>query len=141
MVFIVDKEGTFDAPLEKIWRFLVAPASAHAHPGNINVQTEMQGEHVILSFENQIPGAAGRVKQKIKMTMIPPVGLTMEYLEGPMAGTKTMQYYQPKGLKTDVVVVGEFTSNVIPEAQLKAMALRNLEQAFNEDQENLRRFK
>jgi len=141
MVFIVDKDGTFEASLDKIWRFLGAPPSAHAHPGNINPQTEMDGEHVILSFENQIPGAAGRVKQKIKMTMFPPVGLMMEYIEGPMSGSKSMQYYQPKGPKTEVFVVGEYTSNVIPESQLKSMVLKNLERAFEEDQVNLSRFK
>lgn len=142
MVFIVDNNGSFDEPLDKIWRFMMSPSSAaHAHPGNMNMETERQGESMILSFENVIPGAAGKVKHKVKMTMLPPVGMTMEYLEGPMAGTKSVQYYQPKGInRTDVIVVGEYTSNVIPEAQLKTLVLRNLEQIFREDQENLRRF-
>ncbi len=141
MVFIVDKDGTFDEPLDKIWRFLTSQSSAHSHPGNMNVQTETQDGHTILSYENVIPGANGTVKHKLKMTMIPPVAMTMEYLEGPLAGSKTVQYYQPKGInRTDVVVVGEYTSNVIPEAQLKTLVLRNLDQVFREDQENLRRF-
>ncbi len=118
----------------------MSPTDSHSHPGNMNVKTEMQGEHVILSFENEMPGA-GRIKQKIKMTMHPPVGMTMEYLEGPMTGTKTMQYYYPKGNKTDVIIAGEYTSKMIPEAQLKAMVLKQLDQVFKEDQENLKRFK
>jgi hypothetical protein len=140
MVFIVDKDGTFEEPLEKIWRFMAAPESAHTHPGNMNLQAEIQGEHTIHSYENAIPGAVGKVKHKVKMTMLPPVGFMMEYLEGPMAGSKTMQYYLPKGIKTDVVVVGEYISNVIPEQQLRTLVLRNLEEMFREDQENLRRF-
>jgi hypothetical protein len=140
MVFIVDAEGTFDAPIDKIWRFMQSPPDSHSHPGNMNLQMEEQGEHMILSFENEMPGA-GRVKQKIKTTVFPPVGITMEYLEGPIAGSKMMQYYYPKGNKTDVVVAGEFTSKMVPEAQLRGMVLKNLEKMFNDDQENLKRFK
>jgi hypothetical protein len=139
MVFIVDAEGTFDAPIEKIWRFLNSPPSSHTHPMNRNVQSEVRGEVVTLSFENDIPGG-GIVKQKLKMTMMPPVGMLTEYLEGPLTGSKSIQYYVPKGNKTDVVVAGEFTSNVLPEGQLNDMVLQQMDAMFKEDQENLKRF-
>jgi len=77
---------------------------------------------------------------KIKATPMVPVGRTMEYLEGPLAGSKVISYYIPKGNKTGVTVVGEHVSKVIPENQIRAIVISQLEQSFREDTENLKNF-
>jgi len=141
MVFIVDEGSVFDAPLEKIWRFLQTPPDIHNHPANQNLQAEFQPDGTIhLTFENEGPGGS-MMKNKVKMTMVPPVGFIMEYIEGPMVGSKSMQYYLPKGNSTGVTVVGEYVSKAIPESQIKPIVVRGLETAFNDDQKNLKSFK
>jgi hypothetical protein len=96
----------------------------------------MDGQNPVLHFEAQTP-SGGWVKQTLKLTMMPPLGLLLEYLDGDFAGSKAITYYTPKGNKTGVTVVGEWVSKSVPADQLKAMVLKNLEAAYNEDQENL----
>ena len=98
----------------------------------------MEGEHPIMSFDAQTPNG-GWVKQTLKMTMFPPVGFTLEYMDGDFVGSKLMQYYIPKGNKTGVTVVGEIVSKSLSPDMAKKMVLKNLETAFNEDQQNLKK--
>ena len=93
-----------------------------------------------MSFENEGPGGM-MMKSKVKFTMFPPVGFLMEYVEGPMTGSKSMQYYQPMGGRTGVTVVGEFVSKELPEQQIKPIVTHGLETAFDEDSTNLQKFK
>jgi len=141
MVFIIDEGSAFDAPLDKIWRFLQTPPDVHNHPANQNVKAEVQPDHsVIMSFDNAGPGGM-KISNKIHFTMFPPVGMLVEYIGGPLTGSRMMQYYIPMGEKTGTTVAGDFKSQMVPENQLKPLVMQNLEKAFNEDQENLRRFK
>ena len=73
---------------------------------------------------------------KIKSTPLLPVGRMMEYVEGPLAGSRSFLYYVPMGDRTGVTVVGEFVSRSIPENQLKSVVLSQLERSYNEDNEN-----
>jgi len=141
LVFIVDEGSVFDAPLEKIWRYLQTPPDIHDHPQNRNVRTEMQPDGTMhLSFENEGPGGT-MMKNKLKLTMVPPIGFVSEYIEGPMTGSRSMQYYQPMGEKTGVTVVGEYVSKVLPEQQIKPIVNESLETAFTQDNANLKKFK
>ncbi len=141
MVFIVDEGSVFDAPTEKIWRYLqTAEDDEHIHRSMMNVQMEMEGEQPVLSFETEGPGGM-KANNKLKMTMFPPVGFLLEYTEGPLTGSKVMQYYIPMGNRTGVTVAGDYVSKMMPEGQLKSVVIAQLEQAFNEDQANLQKFK
>jgi hypothetical protein len=135
MVFIFDDGSRFKASLDKVWK-LNASEGAHNHPSLQNQKAERQGEHVILTYETAMPDGK-LVKHKARTTAFPPLGVMFETLEGPMAGSKSFQYYTPKGGETGVTVVGEFTSKVIPEADLKQAVMGFLETVFNEDQKNL----
>ncbi len=117
MVFIVDEGSVFDAPLDKIWKFLQTPPDVHNHPANQNVEAEMQPDHsMITSFDNDGPGGM-KVSNKIRFTMFPPAGMLAEYVGGPLTGSKMMQYYIPMGEKTGTVV-GDFKAQIVPENQL-----------------------
>jgi hypothetical protein len=140
LVFIVDDGGVFDAPVEKIWRFMQTPGDHHKHPSMANVKREMEGSIAVLSFEAEGPGGAN-TPVKIRSTPLLPVGRMMEYVEGPLAGSRSFLYYVPMGDRTGVTVVGEFVSRSIPENQLKSVVLSQLERSYNEDNENLRNFK
>ena len=137
MVFIVDEGSEFKGPLEKVWQ-LAQSELQHKHSFQKNPKVSMEGEHPVLRFEAQTPSGEW-VKNAIRMTVLPPVGFLLEYIDGDFVGSKAMEYYTPKGSKTGVTVVGEWVSKSVPADQLKKMVLKNLEVAFNEDQENLKK--
>lgn len=139
MVFILDEESVFDAPLEKIWRFMSTPGDHHKHGSMKNRKIEPEGNSVVLSFEVELPNGT-RTPVRIRSTSLPPVGRMMEYLEGPLAGSKVFSYYVPMGNRTGIHIAGEYVSKTIPEAQLKSVVMSQLEQSFMEDSENLRNF-
>ncbi|TLX97912.1 MAG: hypothetical protein E6K90_10000 [Thaumarchaeota archaeon] len=139
MVYIVDEGSEFDAPIDKVWK-LAQSEAYHKHSFQKNQSVKMEGEAALLSFDTPTPD--GRtIHQTIKITQVPPVGEILEYVEGDFAGTKAFNYYTPKGKKTGVTVVGEWVSKSIPADQLKKMVMKNLETAFNEDQQNLKSLK
>jgi len=137
MVFILDEGSEFDAPISKVWA-LAQSEGVHNHPSQINSKVTMEGEHMMLSFGSKMPDGSV-AQQKIKITALPPVGFVLETVEGPLAGTKLIQYYVPNGNKTGVRIVGDATSKVVPEAMLKGAVLQSLAVAFAEDVENLKR--
>ena len=65
------------------------------------------------------------------------MGIAFETLEGPMAGSKSFQFYTPKGNETAVTVVGEYVSKGVPDADLRQAVMAFLGTVFNEDQKNL----
>ncbi len=137
MVFILDEGSRFKAPLDKVWK-LNQSEGQHSHPSLRNQKGEMQGEHLILSYETKAPDGTW-VKQKAKTTAYPPLGIMFETLEGPMTGSKSFQFYTPKGKETAVTVVGEFVSKGMPDADLKKAVMAFLGTVFDEDQKNLTR--
>jgi hypothetical protein len=65
----------------------------------------------------------------------------MEFLSGPIKGSKHTHTYTPMGNKTKVVVEGEFVAQGVDDATMRKNALGMLEQLFNEDSANLRNYK
>ena len=135
MVFIIDEGSEFDAPLEKVWKLNEAHAkdAAKIHPGGKNFKTENVNENTIIqSWESDIQGQT--VKTKIKISIFYPLGVAIELLEGPTAGSKFFNYYIPNGNKTGITVVGDFKSPMISDKnQLKQTVMSFLEESFNED--------
>ena len=68
---------------------------------------------------------------------MPPLGALFEILDGPLAGSKSLQYYLPKGKETGVTVVGEWKSSVMSDDQVKKAVMGFLQTVFDEDQANL----
>jgi len=73
------------------------------------------------------------VKVKTRVTTTMPIGVAIEIIDGPMAGSKFFNIYAPNGNKTDITVVGDFESKTIPPAQLEPSVRRFLETIFDED--------
>ena len=137
MVFIFDEGSRFKAPLDKVWK-LNESEGQHSHPSLRNSKGEMQGDHLILTYETKMKDGTW-AKHKTRSTAFPPVGIVLETIEGPMAGSKSFQFYTPKGNETAVTVVGEFVSKGVPEGDLKNAVMAFLGTVFDEDQKNLTR--
>ena len=139
----VTDDGLFDVPVDKIWKYLADENPAtHAHKTVRGQKVlEKKGNYQILEMEVENPDGKSTRKEKVKMTLSPPKGFEWEVLNGPMAGTKFNNSYTPQGSKTKVSVAGEFKIQGMDDSTTKKAILAYLETMFNEDQENLRRFK
>src|SRR5579862_3582499 len=138
MVYVLDEGSEFDASLERIWKY-VQTDEEHEHRAIKGLGMEMAGENVVLLTEEVTLPNLPTFKQKVKLTMHPPFGLVLEYVEGPLAGSRSFQYYIPKGNKTGVTVVGDFVGSGMDDDSVRRLALGFLELAFNEDNANLRK--
>lgn len=139
MVFISDEGSSFDASLDKVWK-LNASEGQHPHPSMRNYAVQPQSETIFLfSYESTVAGR--NEKHKGRLTLAAPLGYSMEFTDGPFAGSKSFQYYIPKGSKTGVTVVGDWRSPALSDVQLKKEVLKFLETAYKEDQENLKNLK
>jgi hypothetical protein len=140
VVFILDQGSVFDAPLEKIWRLFSTP-SEHKHPSMKNLKVERTPDPAVrlMEWEGESQGTVFPIKWR--MIFFPPIGFVIDYLEGPLAGSKEFEYYVPMGDKTGITCVGEFKGAGISDAKLRAAVMDLYEQAFREDQDNLARMK
>ena len=137
MIFIIDEGSKFDAPLSKVLK-LLQTEGAHKHPSQLNPSMSMEGEHPVLSFQTKSPYGS-MASHKIRMTMLGPVGFLVEYTDGPLSGTKLMQYYISKGDKTGFTIVGDVKSAFMKDDQLKAAVMKGLETDWREGRENLKK--
>jgi hypothetical protein len=132
MVFVRDEGGEFDAPLEQVWKFVGSGArhsAAHHHrkfrrrrlPGNA-------GEY---SWEQDFGGRPQRFT--MRWTSFYPVGVGYQVREGPLAGSRFLLYYLPRGRRTGVTVVGDFVSPTIAPSRVAAAVTRFFAVEFAQD--------
>ena len=139
MVHVSD-EGMFDAPLEKIWRFL-NDDNSHQHSSlKFSKVLEQTDKGMTAEVDVKRPGGSWS-KETWKLNFNPPKGFSLEITSGPMNGTKHSHTYTPMGDKTKVVVEGEFVAQGMDDASLKKAALGMFEQVFNEDSAALKSYK
>jgi hypothetical protein len=140
MVFIEDSGSLFDAPVDVVWKYLQSAADhGPSHKGRRNVEQKPLGENSIQrTWEQEVNGQWVRMSNRI--TTFAPVGYAVESIEGPMAGSKWITYYIPRGDQTEVGVVGEWTSKTVPADQIQAAVMANLTRSFDEDTAGLRAF-
>jgi len=131
MVFIKDEGGYFKAPLDKVWKLVQLHSTelTKIHKGVKNLITETLSETSEITTWDDENG----VKIKAKLEVFAPIGLAIEFLEGPFAGSKFFNYYTPRGDTTGITVVGEFKSPSMSDEELKEAVIAFLEQGFNED--------
>ena len=135
MVFIIDEGSEFSVPLYKVWEY--NGSDNHRHPSLMNPERSMEGNQVFLSWSTQAPDGAV-MKNKAKLTPLPPLGSHMEFVEGPMAGTTVLSYYTPKGDKTGITVVCDVKAAGVPDKEVREMTMKWLETMFKEDEVNLK---
>ena len=139
MVHIHDEGGEFDAPLKTVWEFLSSPAHGPVHKDRRNPERKSLGENVIeLSAEQDLAGKWERTRSRI--TLFPPVGYAVEVLEGPLAGSRSLVFYTPKGSSTGITVVAEYVSPTLSPPEVEVLAQRSLDTVFDEDRVALREF-
>ena len=135
LVYLLDEGSVFDAPLDKIWKYL--QSKEHQHPSMKLISREFTGNTVIITAQRNVMGRMIRIR--IKNTLYPPFGVLQEHLEGPTAGSRAFVYYIPKGDKTGVTVVGDFRIEGADEQRIKDVVMAQLQQVFDEDNANIKK--
>jgi hypothetical protein len=140
MVHIKDEGSHFDAPIETVWKFLQSQEDhGQSHRTTRNQQMKPLGEtSFVVSMEQNMNGRWVKVANRI--TILPPVAMAIEVVEGPMTGSKMVNVYTPKGTKTGIDVYGDFVSSQIPAAQLEPVVRQSLQTVFDEDSASIKSF-
>ena len=139
MVHVKD-DGVFDAPLEKVWKY-INDDTGHQHSAvKFTGVLEQSDKGMTVEVDVKNPDGSSH-KETWKMAMNPPKSHTTEILSGPMKGSKHTHTYTPMGNKTKVEVDGEFKVEGMDDASAKKAVLGFLEMVFNEDSANLKNYK
>lgn len=138
MVFVVD-DGVFDAPIDRIWKYLQSPED-HQHTSIPQTEVlEQKGNKV--KIRQTIVTPQGKEEAVQQMTLDPPFGLRIETLEGSQKGSKNVHTYVPMGDKTKVIVAGDFHVKGLDEIATRKAILDYLAMVFDEDNRNLQKMK
>ncbi len=140
MVHIRD-DGVFDAPIDKLWKY-IQDNNAHQH-GAFVVQKVLDQKGSAMTVEAKLGNPDGTFNvEKLRLDYHPPKGFDLEYLSGPMKGSKHTHTYTPLGNKTKVVVEGEF---VVPPGMTENAVRKNVldyfAMTFEEDNSAVKKYR
>ena len=134
MVRIVDDESRFEAPIDRVWALIRAHRAdmPAIHPTVRDVRVEQVAEGIgVATWSMEFLGR--RVEMKSRVVHFVPLGKLIEYLEGPLAGSKELTYLTPEGPRTRISVVGEYRSPTLDDAALADAVDRFHALEFEED--------
>lgn len=138
-------DGTFDAPLEKVWKLLQEEHTPQritsVHKSIQKVKVLEDKGNVRVQESTQLGPDGKPFTQKLRFTYKPPQGFDMEWLSGPLAGSKCTHTYTPQGAKTRVVVAGEFKGAGMDDTMTQKVVDEAMTTAFNEDSAALKKMK
>jgi hypothetical protein len=139
MVFIFDDQSEFDAPIDKVWKFIRSHKD-YPHTHHHNSKREQSGESsYISSYDFDLAG--GRVINiNYRGTAYAPLGIGMDFIGGTFEGSKLFQYFTPIGTKTRVTIVGHLVSPTLSDDDLMKAFSEFGEIDFNEDEQILSKF-
>jgi hypothetical protein len=132
-------EGTFDAPINKVWELLNSPGSHEHRAIKRRRLLATQGSLITVEVELLDPDGKDTHFETWKMKMYPPKGYDLEIVGGPMDGTKLSHHYTPMGGKTKVEVSGDVKVASMGDAGALAAADRFMDELHAEDLENVKK--
>lgn len=119
-------------PVDALWRYIEDASHDQAHNtvGNFEVDPITVNSFLITNEQH----ANGKwVKVASRPTVLSPLGAAVGCVVGPLVGSRFVFLYPPKGTKTEVALIVDFSSKTIPETQLKERGHDLFENAFEED--------
>lgn len=133
MVYVRDEGSEFEAPIDFVWRYIFG-GEAHdsAHKTTRNPKFK-QVSDITIEYGSERYLRGKWAPDRLRITMVEPISVTTEWLEGVLAGSKFVYVYSPRGAKTRIDVYGEFTSKTLPPDEVEAAAREFLETEFSAD--------
>ena len=136
-----ESDGVFDAPLEKVWKYL--SGTEHTHSGFKSYKVASQsGNEVTIDAEVFNPDGKTTSKAIFKHIMNPPIGWQTTVKGSAMDGAVFNHTYTPMGNKTKVELKGDYKAipGMSESAQIK-MLDDFYTTGFNEDNANLQKMR
>ena len=133
MVFVKDEGSEFDAPIDFVWKYIFGGESHDsAHKTTRNPKFKEVSE-ITIEYGSERLLRGKWAPDRLRITMVQPISVTTEWLDGVLAGSKFVYLYTPKGVKTRIDVYGEFTSKTLPPDEVEAAAREFLDSEFRDD--------
>lgn len=133
MVYVKDEGSEFDAPIDFVWKYVFGGEGHDAAHKTTRNPTFKKVSDITIEYGSERLLRGKWAPDRLRITMVPPIAVTTEWLEGALAGSKFVYAYSPQGAKTRIDVYGEFTSKTLPAGEVEAAAREFLESEFNAD--------
>lgn len=133
MVYLEDEGSEFDAPTDFVWKYIFG-GGAHdsAHKTTRNPKFKKVSD-ITIEYGSERLLRGKWAPDRMRITMVEPISVTTEWLDGVLAGSKFVYVYSPRGEKTRIDVYGEFTSPTLGPEEIEAAAREFLESEFRDD--------
>ena len=133
MVYLKDEGSEFDAPIGFVWKYIFGGGSHDSAHKTTRNSTFKEISDITIEYGSVRYLRGKWAPDRLRITMIEPISVTTEWLDGALAGSKFVYLYSPKGEKTRIDVYGEFTSKTLPPEEVEAAAREFLEAEFSAD--------
>lgn len=138
MVYLEDTGARFDLPVDQIWAYFSSDRHGAAHARSLrNVRgRRLAGSASLITAERYYKGQWSRFLTR--STVVPPLCIVNEELEGLLEGTRFAMVYSPRGSQTEVDLYADVESKKVPASDLELTFLELVETAYREDRAALR---
>lgn len=138
MAYLEDLGARFDRSLDDIWAYFASDQHGAAHANSLrNVRgRRLPGAASLISAERRYKGHWTRFLTR--STVVAPLCIVNEELEGLLEGTRFAMVYSPRGSQTQVDLYADVRSKKLPAAELELTFLELVEVAYREDVTALR---
>lgn len=133
MVYVSDEGSEFEAPIDFVWKYIFGGEGHDAAHKTTRNPTFKKVSDITIEYGSERLLRGKWAPDRLRITMVEPISVTTEWLDGALAGSKFVYVYTPKGEKTRIDVYGEFTSKTLPPDEVEAAAREFLEHEFNAD--------
>ena len=133
MVYVRDEGSEFEAPIDFVWKYIFGGGDHDAAHKTTRNPKFKQVSDITIEYGSERFLRGKWAPDRLRITMVEPIAVTTEWLDGVLAGSKFVYVYSPRGEKTRIDVYGEFTSTTLSPDEIEAAAREFLESEFNAD--------
>ncbi len=133
MVYVKDEGSEFEAPIDFVWKYIFGGEGHDAAHKTTRKPTFKKVSDITIEYGSERYLRGRWAPDRLRITMVEPISVTTEWLDGVLAGSKLVYVYSPRGDKTGIDVYGEFVSKTLPQDQVELAAREFLESEFNAD--------
>lgn len=133
MVYLKDEGSEFEAPIDFVWKYIFGGEGHDSSHKTTRNPTFKKVSDITIEYGSERLLRGKWAPDRLRITMVEPISVATEWLEGALAGSKFVYVYSPHGAKTRIDVYGEFTSKSLPPEEVEAAAREFLESEFNAD--------
>ena len=114
MVYLKDEGSEFEAPIDFVWKYIFGGLNHDSSHKTTRNPKFKKVSDITIEYGSERHLRGKWAPDRLRISMVPPVTVVTEWLEGALEGSKFVYVYSPRGNKTRIDVYGEFTSKTLP---------------------------